>query len=283
MAEPLVAAEEIELRSRSGSTVDPALPVEPVPTGPFTLNRVLHALAFVTSLAAFVQAQIELAGVEVHWNVVRYYDTRSELMFNPIDTSLVDWRLAAVTLPTAVHHLFMATRPDVWWVTYCTERFSLWRWVEYSITSTAMTMRIALLSGVNDINALTGLMAMSVCMIVMGGAHEWLTALSGKLEYGLPEVLLVFSGALFIQQWAMILTTFRNVANSSPDMPSWVVAAVAGLAVFDSGFPIVALLSSYRRCAYARIDAAYAGLSLSVKVFFMQMLLYGYRSYQRDP
>ena len=59
---------------------------------------------------------------------------------------------------------------------------------------------------------------------------------------------------------------------------------VAGLLLFDTAFPVVALVNAYRtpRPAYASIDAAYAALSLSVKLFFMQLLLHGYRTYERS-
>lgn len=280
-------------------------------------NRRLHALAAVLALAAFLQAQIELADVDPQWAVRFHYDDRRHPHQEHVNVAPVDWRLALATFPTLLHHLYMAwpSHDDAWWNRYCRGRVSLLRWLEYSITSTAMTTRIAVLSGVNDLATLIALATLSITMIGLGGVHEWLyrpaspaaerspssrvgwrllkTSAAepdeslGRLTrwpHRLADSLFAASSVLFVVQWSILLATFERGIASNGDVPSWVVAVFVGLVLLDLGFPVVAWLNARGAPPprYSRIDASYALLSLTVKQFYMQMLLYGYRSYARD-
>jgi len=262
MAEPLVDAEA------------------PPGPGSFTLNRVLHAVAAFLATAAFVQAQIELAGVAVQWNVALHFDNRDMPQYRAVDVSWIDWRLALVTLPTGLHHLYMATRSVSWWQAFCQRRTSPLRWAEYSVTSTAMTIRIAVLSGVSDVATLALIGVCSIVMIVLGGLHEAQRADPPPNDSSWS--LFAASSVLFSAQWGVILAIFQRSTASAADVPNWVVFLMVGLLLFDTAFPAVALYSAYKPVPYARVDLAYTGLSLTIKLFFMQMLLYGYRSYERD-
>ena len=211
MSEPLV---EID-----GGGPDEQPPQLAIVADSFTANRVLHALAFVTAAASFVQAQVELANVSPDWYVALHYDDRSNPRHAPIGVRWLDWHLALVTAPTAVHHLFMATRSKAWWRTYCQNRYSWYRWLEYSVTATAMTVRIAVLSGVNDISTLLALAVMSFAMVWLGAAHEWVAACPGTFA-NLPLGLLGTSGLLFLVQWTTILWTFQRAVSSADDAPA---------------------------------------------------------------
>jgi hypothetical protein len=179
--------------------------------------------------------------------------------------------------------------------------------MEYSITSTAMTVRLAVLAGVNDIAVLVALATLSVAMITLGGLDEWLSAFARPVQksdtrcrrlqaltrsaaaidpISIPRVVkhspFGLATGLFGVQWAIMLATFTEaVASSNTPPPTWLTVLFVGLAIVDSGFPIVAWLN--RRCnSYARVDAAYSVLSLTAKFFFMQTILFGFQNYDAD-
>jgi len=254
-------------------------------------NRLLHGGVAVLILAAFSVALAMLVPVDVEWDVQALVNDRRSLKLIPVSVRALDWYMALVTLPTAAHHLYMASRSPVWWQAYVAGRFSLVRWAEYTVTSTAMTTRIAVLSGVADLGSLLCIAGMSAATIALGGVFEYLMAIPGDPKLPASTLrsvawnLFGISSALFVAHWGVILGTFIAAASGSGDVPAWVYSAFVGVLLLDLGFPAVAIYSALRpRRPYQRVDMFYSLLSIFVKQFYIYLIAFGFASYQRlDP
>jgi hypothetical protein len=255
----------------------------------YSLNRGVHAAAGLLALVAMIVALQQLIPLTTQYDIGLLYNDRETLRVMRVSVAALDWRLVMVTLPTVVHHLIMAFQSDTAWSVYISRRFSLLRWTEYSITNTAMTLRIAVLCSVSDIGSLIQIGTTAVAIIGLGAIHEYMlqwskgTAASRASINRVAWSVYGISSWLFVAQWSIILGWFLNaVAQADDKPPEWVSAVVAFVLLLDCGFPIVAMVNAmWPETRYERIDLAYAILSLSVKQFYMYQLIFGYVNFDQ--
>ena len=241
-------------------------------------------------LVAFAVALATLIPVEPEWDIAALVNDRQSLKLISVSVRALDWYMALVTLPTAAHHAYMASRTPEWWQTYIAGRFSLVRWAEYTVTSTAMSTRLAVLSGVADLGSLLCLAGMSAGTIALGGVFEYLVAHAEDVKPRVIDLRMVawvvfgISSAIFVVHWGVILGTFVAATAGSGDVPSWVYVVFIGVLLLDFGFPAVAIYSGLRpQRPYKRVDILYSLLSIFVKQFYMYTIAFGFASYEREP
>lgn len=141
---------------------------------------------------------------------------------------------------------------------------NIFRWVEYSISSSVMIVLIAQLTGVSDFAALLAIFAINASMILFGWLQEKYTT-PGDGQW-LPFIFGCIAGVV---PW--IIVVINVIAPKSPSdakPPAFVYGIIVSLFIFFNCFAIVQL-KQYRARGkwsdYLRGEKAYIILSLLAK------------------
>lgn len=141
---------------------------------------------------------------------------------------------------------------------------NIFRWVEYSLSSSIMVVVIAQLNGITEITALVAIFAINTSMIFFGwlqekfttpGDGEWLPFIFGCIAGAVPWLLFVFQ-----------LVSPKGPSTATP--PGFVYGIVASLFVLFNCFALVQF-KQYRAkgrwADYLRGERTYIVLSLVAK------------------
>jgi Heliorhodopsin len=140
---------------------------------------------------------------------------------------------------------------------------NIFRWVEYSLSSSVMIVLIAQILGVTDVTALVALFGVNASMILFGWLQErYETPGAGMLPF-------VFGCIAGIVPWvAFLILILEPNAPGGNEIPGFVYGILVSLFVLFNCFAIVQLLQ-YRRVGkwadYLRGEWAYIVLSLVAK------------------
>jgi Heliorhodopsin len=144
----------------------------------------------------------------VPWNDSTVYLPYPLMVVYPV------WMVFAFSILTGIFHLFAA------FLRLYTNDFVLWRstlrWTEYSVTSTIMVVTIALMSGINTVQALVSIVGNNVVMILTGFLIDMALPSNYKLAMSAYIVGLIAG----IMPWISIFASvglIRDVA-SVPDI-----------------------------------------------------------------
>ena len=141
---------------------------------------------------------------------------------------------------------------------------NIFRWVEYSLSSSIMVVVIAQLNGITEITALVAIFAVNASMILFGwlqekfatpGDGEWLPFIFGCIAGSVPWLLFVFE-----------LDLPKGPAGATP--PGFVYGIVASLFVLFNCFALVQSSSTGPRgrwADYLRGEKTYIVLSFVAK------------------
>lgn len=141
---------------------------------------------------------------------------------------------------------------------------NIFRWVEYSLSSSIMIVVILQLNGITDVAALAGLFAVNASMILFGWLQE---------RYAAPGdgdlMPFVFGSMVGAVPWLVIL--FNLIAPKSPSdatVPGFVYGIVISLVVFFNCFALVQwkqYKAKGKWADYLRGERTYIVLSLVAK------------------
>jgi hypothetical protein len=174
----------------------------------------------------------------------------------------VAWGVAVFLFLSASFHLLISSP---WFFDRYTgglaEGRNYFRWVEYSLSSSAMIVLIAMLTGISDVAALLALFGVNTAMIFFGAVQEKYEQPGGSL---LPFWLGCIAGAV---PWVAIgLYLFSPGSSAQP--PGFVYAIFFSLFIFFNVFAVNMWLQ-YRRVGrwsnYLFGESAYILLSLVAK------------------
>ncbi|NCU30963.1 hypothetical protein EOM57_04125 [Candidatus Saccharibacteria bacterium] len=142
---------------------------------------------------------------------------------------------------------------------------NLFRWIEYSITSSLMIVVIALLCGVYDLSTLILLFALNACMILFGWVMEIHNQTTKKVDWT-SYIFGCFAG---IVPWIVLALYFFNAIGSNADaVPTFVYFIFWSLFITFNIFGITMVLQ-YKKIGkwknYINGEFTYITLSLVAK------------------
>ncbi len=148
----------------------------------------------------------------------------------------ISWMVAAFMALSAFFHLLVAS--PVGFTKYAaglTKNINVYRWVEYSLSSSIMIVLILQLNGVADFVALLAVFGVNVTMILFGWLQEkFTTPGDGQL---LPFWFGCIAG---IVPWiAMVINLFSPKGAPDTVVPGFVYGIVVSLFIFFNCFAIV--------------------------------------------
>lgn len=150
---------------------------------------------------------------------------------------------------------------------------NMFRWYEYSISSSIMIVLLAVLFGVYDIGALILIFFLNAVMNLFGLLMEKMNQSKGKTDW-LP---FIFGGVAGIIPWVVI--TMYAFGNSNPGSTPWFVYAIfASYFIFFNLFPINMILQ-YKKVGkwkeYLYGERCYITLSLVAKTVLAWLVFFG--------
>lgn len=164
--------------------------------------------------------------------------------------------------------LFLLCSASVWREKYeaqITRGMNLFRWMEYSITSSLMIVVIAMLCGVYDLSSLILLFSLNACMILFG----WLMEIHNQTTKKTDWTSFIFGCFAGIVPWIVMGLYFYNaIGSNASSVPSFVYAIFWLLFVFFNIFAINMVLQ-YKKVGkwkdYLFGEYTYITLSLVAK------------------
>jgi hypothetical protein len=141
---------------------------------------------------------------------------------------------------------------------------NLFRWAEYSITSSLMIVVIAMLCGVYDLSTLILIFALNACMILFGWVMEVHNQTTQKTDWT-SYIFGCFAGAV---PWVVLALYFFSAVGSTDAVPKFVYGIFWSLLVFFNVFAINMILQ-YKKVGpwkdYLYGEKVYITLSLVAK------------------
>jgi hypothetical protein len=180
-----------------------------------------------------------------------------------------DWRIGPIVAVFLIlSGLFLLGSAYLWREKYeaqIKKGINIFRWIEYSITSSLMMVVIAILCGVYDLSTLILLFALNACMILFGWVMEVHNQTTKKVNW-LSFIFGCFAGAV---PWVVLGLYFFNAIGSNADaVPGFVYAIFWSLLLFFNVFAVNMVLQ-YKKVGkwkdYIYGEYAYITLSLVAK------------------
>lgn len=168
----------------------------------------------------------------------------------------------------ALSGLFLLGSATVWRRSYeaqISRGMNLFRWAEYSVTSSLMVVVIAMLCGIYDISSLVLIFALNATMILFG----WMMELHNQTTAKVDWTAYLFGCFAGIVPWiAMGMYFFGAAANSGDSIPGFVYAIFVSLFIAFNVFSVNMILQyakvgKWREYLYG--EYAYITFSLIAK------------------
>ena len=229
---------------------------------PFNLIAgILHLASFVAILALANDASLPVTATYMTGAPTTGMFTDPILLAN----LNIGYTVAAFLLLSAFFHFLLIT-PGVFprYLAGLRRSQNIFRWVEYSLSSSIMIVVILQLNGITDVAALAGLFAVNASMILFGWLQErYTTPGDGDL---LPFIFGSMAGSV---PWLVIL--FNLIAPKSPEevvVPGFVIGIVVSLFLFFNVFGWVQwkqYKAKGKWADYLRGERVYIAMSLIAK------------------
>ena len=198
-------------------------------------------------------------------NTRMFYETDTQQVGTLPNVSI----LLAICVVTCLAHVFYSL-----WSGYdgmTLRGTNPFRYAEYGISASLMTLVIASFSGIQDVTGLLLLVVATVVMMGLGSSVENVASQGGK-----PSVP-VLGGAwlLFAGIWAAIIYNFISTVSDSEEAPDWLPAIIF---TEMSIFALFGLLSlAYVRkwkifSNFATVEKGFIVLSFTAKAFLVLLL-----------
>ena len=199
-----------------------------------------------------------------------YLKWNSEIGFPaPVLNNLFELQLGpVVALFLLLSGIFLLGSAFIWRKKYqeqISKGMNLFRWAEYSITSSLMLVVIATLCGVFDFSSLILIFALNACMIFFG----WVMEIHNQNTKEVNWTSYIFGCFAGLVPWIVLGLYFFNAINSNAEsVPSFVYAIFWSLLFFFNIFAVNMVLQ-YKKVGkwknYIYGEYAYITLSLIAK------------------
>jgi len=202
--------------------------------------------------------------------------TTNYLKWNPIAKfpqphleTIANWRLGPLVATfLLLSGLFLLGSAFVWRKKYeeqIQKGMNLFRWTEYSITSSLMIVVIAMLCGIYDLSSLILIFSLNACMILFGWMMEVHNQTTKKVDWT-SYIFGCFAGAI---PWVVMGLYFFNAIGSNAEaVPKFVYAIFWSLLIAFNVFAITMVLQ-YKKVGkwkdYINGEFTYITLSLVAK------------------
>jgi hypothetical protein len=187
----------------------------------------------------------------------------------PAIETIASWQIGPIVASFLVlSGLFLLGSAFLWRKRYeaqIQKGMNLFRWMEYSITSSLMIVVIAMLCGVYDLASLILIFSLNACMILFGWVMEVHNQTTKKTDWT-SYIFGCFAGAV---PWVVLGLYFFNAIGSNAEaVPTFVYAIFWSLLFFFNIFAINMILQ-YKKIGkwkdYIYGEYAYITLSLVAK------------------
>lgn len=190
---------------------------------------------------------------------------------------------------TSLVHVFYGWDYDKMYSSRVNKMKQYFRWIEYGITATLMSIIIALISGVKNVYTLILLGTLISSVMVTGYWFESIYV-SGSLlsyKYLVPLILGFFmiTAYIFVVFMTYLDEKKKYEAKENKTLPRWITFSVIGTLLFFSSFGVVPLLKlfSYKlndmgikfKFTNTTYEYCYLILSLTAKLYLGFFLGYG--------
>jgi len=181
------------------------------------------------------------------------------------------WIYSLVPITTATHYAACLFFWDTF-ETFIQQECNPWRWAEYSVSASLMTVALANLCAVTDVAAIVGLVAVNVAVQMFGYLSERVNAIRPqysslvKQKENKKDLLpFLFGGIVFSISWlgTVVLYFIYNVSKGDP--PDFVYATMIVITTLYIFFPLVHYMHVKNKITYKRTDIYYDVLSLTSK------------------
>jgi sensor histidine kinase YesM len=184
----------------------------------------------------------------------------------PTTEKIADVRLAPlVAVFLLLSGLFLLGAATLWNKKYnewLGKGMNLFRWMEYSITSSLMIVIIAMLCGIYDLSTLILIFALNACMILFG----WMMEVHNQTTQKVNSTAFIFGCFAGIVPWVVLgLYFFSAIASNGSAVPKFVYYIFWSLFAFFNIFAINMVLQ-YKKIGKWRdyIYGEYAFITLSL-------------------
>ena len=214
-----------------------------------------------TDIATPVWTQNVTYAAGVDGSYIQYGDRRTIFLYRPMQT------LIGFIAITAVAHIFYATLDGAG------GKSNMWRWLEYAITATMLTINASIGVGASSVDAFILVMTLSV---VMQASGLGLDMVHGSIRRGMKELLLAI-GFLCVTALVVVLSWHAHTAVGILVNMKRVASAYG---IFYISFGVVGILRAYevgplRSSAFT--EMVYTLLSLSCKTSMFWLSFGGIR------
>ncbi len=187
----------------------------------------------------------------------------------PALEKIADWQLGPIVASFLIlSGVFLLGSAFVWRKKYeeqIKKGLNLFRWTEYSITSSLMIVVIAMLCGVYDLSSLIMIFALNACMILFG----WMMEVHNQTTKKVNWTSFIFGCFAGIVPWIVLgMYFFTAVGSNADSVPGFVYAIFWSLLIFFNVFAVNMVLQ-YKKVGkwkdYLYGEYTYITLSLVAK------------------
>ena len=206
-----------------------------------TLNK-LRLYNIVVGTVLFLQGIIMwLISNDAKATILTNYSKWNSAANLPIPTleKFAEWRLGPIVASFLIlSGLFLLGSAFVWRKKYeeqIQKGMNLFRWMEYSITSSLMIVVIAILCGIYDFPTLILLFSINACMIFFG----WVMEVHNQTTKSVNWLSFIFGCFAGIIPWVVLgLYFFSAVRSNAEAVPTFVYAIFWSLLIFFNIFAV---------------------------------------------
>lgn len=209
-------------------------------------------------------------------NFLTYNQTIGKLITNPetiFNLPFAVFVSVFLFLSAAFHFVVASKRFKNKYMEGLKKKINVFRWYEYSLSSSIMIVLIAVLFGVYDIGALMLIFGLNASMNLFGLLMEKMNQKNDKVDW----TAFIYGSIAGIIPWIVII--LYAFGNSNPSEIPWFVYAIFGsYLVFFNCFPINMILQ-YKKIGkwqdYLYGERAYILLSLVAKTILAWLVFFG--------
>lgn len=175
---------------------------------------------------------------------------------------------------SAVNHIASVAFPAYYDIVL-SNRVNILRWVEFSVSASAMIVMLATMSGVTELRTIISLVILNVGMQMMGLLVEQRKAAGasrGELIY-----LTAIGWTFFAASWVQIIMSFVTVAewDGATKPPPIVYAIISTMVTLFASFGALQIAYIFDLVDFTSYEAGFIGLSLAAKSMLAFMTFFG--------
>lgn len=193
--------------------------------------------------------------------------------------------LIAFCVVTIVAHAAYISGRNTWYMTAIEAGTNQWRYLEYGLSATIMTVLLGVLCGARTVNALVLLASASVVMFICGALSELATsnhkggrALSYDVAMPMLAGFIAFAAIWFVLGYnffTQVNDSKKSTTDSQPPKWLWAVYLCEIVLFLSFGIVAAAYAASGNSSTFPRAEAAYIALSFAAKATLIGLVTGG--------